>query len=173
MALDVDDEDVAPRLHPGGHEVRVSAGEAAAFVRAELAMERPYVTREDGPLRLELRGDSGRAGDVAALELSVRAEREVASPVIDLALPAGIDADEALLGALRRAGSVVHAEAREPGMVRVALAPMAAGTETILPLPLRWSVRGTLRGLAAVAYPAGDPGAMTVLPARELAIDAR
>ena len=109
----------------------------------------------------------GNAGDVAALELSVRAERETSSPVIDLALPAGIDADEALLGALRGAGRV---EAREPGMVRIALAPMSAGTETIVPLPLRWSVRGTLRGLAAVAYPAGDPGAMTVLPARELAI---
>lgn len=157
----------------GMHEVRVlPATDAGVFVRAELAMERPYVARDGGPLNLALRGDVGDAGGVAALELSVRAEREVSAPVIDVSLPAGIDAEDGLLASLRAVGDVVRAEAREPGMVRITLARMSAGTETILPLPLRWTVRGELRGLAAVAYPAGDPGAMSVLPARELAIRA-
>src|SRR5690606_16003760 len=133
---------------------------------------RPYVTRNDGPLALELRGDPGATGEVAALELSVKAAGKVGAPVVDLSLPAGI-APERVVEALRGAASVVHAEAREPGIVRVTLARMLAGTEVILPLPMRWTVRGELRGLAAVAYPAGDPGAMSVLPERALRIDSR
>lgn len=156
---------------PGTHQVRVLS-ETGVFVRAELAMERPYVARNDGPLALELRGDPGAAGEVAALELSVKAAGEVGAPVVDLSLPAGI-APERVVEALRGAASVVHAEAREPGIVRVTLARMLAGTEVILPLPMRWTVRGELRGLAAVAYPAGDPGAMSVLPERALRIDSR
>jgi hypothetical protein len=35
---------------------------------------------------------------------------------------------------------------------------------TAIPLPVRWSVRGQLRGLGAMAYPASEPAAMTVLP---------
>src|SRR5690606_21470685 len=124
---------------PGTHQVRVLS-ETGVFVRAELAMERPYVARNDGPLALELRGDPGAAGEVAALELSVKAAGEVGAPVVDLSLPAGI-APERVVEALRGAASVVHAEAREPGIVRVTLARMLAGTEVILPLPMRWTVR--------------------------------
>ncbi len=57
-------------------------------------------------------------------------------------------------------------------MVRVWLGPMAAGTEAVVPLPLRFRVRGSLTGLGAVAYPEGDPGAMTVLPPRTLELSA-
>lgn len=47
---------------------------------------------------------------------------------------------------------------------------MAAGTEVVVPLPLRFGARGSISGLAAVAYPEGDPAAMTVLPPRTLTI---
>ncbi|MCZ7680938.1 MAG: hypothetical protein M5U28_20005 [Sandaracinaceae bacterium] len=157
----------------GGHAVRVDAPEGrSALVRVEAVMERAFAERAGGPLRLELRGDAGDASTLAALELSVRAERELAGAVVDVSLPAGVDADEVLLGALERAGSVRRAEAREPGMVRVWLGPMAAGTEAVVPLPLRFRVRGSLTGLGAVAYPEGDPGAMTVLPPRTLELSA-
>jgi hypothetical protein len=157
----------------GAHRVRVEpAGEGSAFVRVEAAMERPFVAREQGPLRLALEGDPGDVRSVAALELTVRATEAVEGAVVDLQLPAGVEAGEALREALRSAAGVTGVEVREPGFLRVRLAPMDDGTARTLPLPLRWTVRGRLRGLGAVAYPLGRPGAMTSLAPRPLEIRA-
>lgn len=161
----------------GDHEVRVepAAGAdplASAFVRVEAVMERPFTERTDGPLRLSLAGDPGDAATVAALELSVRATEELGPSVVDVQLPAGVEADERLRGAIESVSGVTRAEARAPGFLRVTLAPMDDGTERTIPLPLRWTVRGTLRGLGAVAYPLGHPGHMTSSPPRELTIGA-
>jgi hypothetical protein len=153
----------------GPHSVVVEVPEhGQAMVRAELVYERPFQAAAGRSLALELGGDVGEASGVAALELSVRALRALNSPVVELALPAGVDADDALLGALRASPHVLAAERREAGFVRLRLRPMATGTEAVLPLPLRWSVRGTVRGLGAVGYPQDDPADMTTLAPREL-----
>ena len=81
------------------------------------------------------------------------------------------DVVEALLRALRAAPGVVSAEPRSPGLVRLALGPMGAGTVTILPLPLVWTAAGEVHGLAAVVHDAERPEAMTVLPARAFTIE--
>jgi hypothetical protein len=153
------------------HEVVVEPpARGGALVRAELVYERPFVPTTGRSLALELGGDVGDASSVAALELSVRALRELSAPLVEIALPAGVNADEGLLSALRGSSQVAYAEARTPGFVRVRLQPMANGTQAVIPLPLRWSVRGTVRGLGVVAYPEDDPADMTVLAPRDIGL---
>jgi hypothetical protein len=157
-----------------GRSVSISVdrvGGPGLLVRGEVAMGRDFeADGAPGPLTLELRGEPGRAGRVAALELSVVADRAVDSPIIDLQLPAGIDARETLIQTVTTANGVQRAEPRHPGFLRIWLAPMAAGTSVSIPLPIRWTLRGNLSGLGAMAYPQAQPDAMTVLPPRELDI---
>lgn len=159
---------LAPRA--GDHEVRVTApAEGAAFVRVEAAMERPFTARE-GPYALALEGDAGDVATGAAFELSVTAREAVARTVVDISLPAGATLDPALRRRLASVGPIRRVEEREPGFLRVELGPLAEGVTATLPLPLRWSVRGTLRGLGAVAYPLGRPEAMSALAPRDLTV---
>jgi len=146
-------------------------GGPALLTRAEVVMGRTFTTGGEGPLELELAGDAGGAREVAAMELAVRAREGVLAPVVDLQLPAGVDARESLLDVVLAAPGVRHAEPRRPGFVRVWLEPLAEGTQTVIPLPIRWSARGRLRGLGAMAYPQGRPAAMTMLAPAELDID--
>ena len=155
---------------PGRHDVQVEASEGAAFVRVEAALDRPFQARSDGPLGLSLDGDVGDLATGAALELTVQATEPVDDAVVDISLPAGVEADEAFRAALASAG-VLRVEAREPGFVRVWLGPMAAGTARTLALPLHWTVLGSLRGLAAIAYPLGSPESMTVLAPRAFEVE--
>lgn len=146
-------------------------GGPGLLVRAEVVMGRSFTGDEEGPLALELLGEPGRAGRMAALELSVQARGAVEAPVIDLQLPAGVDAEESLLETVRMTAGVRDAEPRRPGFLRIWLEPMADGVQTSIPLPIRWSVRGRLHGLGAMAYPRAEPQAMTVLPPRTLNIE--
>jgi hypothetical protein len=154
----------------GRHEVQVEASEGAAFVRVEAALDRPFHVRSGGPLTLSLDGDVGDLATGAALELTLQATAPVEDAVVDLSLPAGVEADEAFRAALASTG-VARVEARDPGFVRVWLGPMAAGTSRTLTLPLHWTVLGSLRGLAAIAYPLGAPEAMSVLAPRVLRVE--
>jgi hypothetical protein len=47
---------------------------------------------------------------------------------------------------------------------------MPEGTSRIVPLPLRWTVRGSLRGLGVVAFVEDRPETMTVLPPRDIVL---
>ena len=59
-------------------------------------------------------------------------------------------------------------EVRDPGFLRLRLAPMGDGVTRTIPLLLQWTARGSLRGLGAVAYELGSPGAMSAIAPREL-----
>ncbi|WP_157069911.1 alpha-2-macroglobulin family protein [Sandaracinus amylolyticus] len=155
--------DVDVSLRRGGPGVHVIA-------RAETVLDLPFRAIDRAPIELSLDGDPGDAGDVAALELTVRARERIPSGVVvDLQLPAGVEADEALLQLVRDRGALDVAR-REPRFVRVTLPAMEAGVAAVLPLPLRWSVHGTLEGLAVIAHPADAPGAITVLAPRPLEV---
>ncbi len=162
-------------LDPSGssHEVVVEAAEGAAFVRVEASAARDFVSRSGGPYELSIAGDVGDAITGSGLELSVRATEELTEPtLLVIQLPAGVEADDALRAMLSRASAVVRVEAREPAFVRLWLAPMAAGTDVTIPLAFRWTVRGDLTGLGAIAFPLGRPEAMTVLAPRALDVSA-
>lgn len=47
--------------------------------------------------------------------------------------------------------------------MRLRLASLADGVSVPIPLPFRWESPSQVRGLAAVANPAGDPSAMSIL----------
>ena len=79
-------------------------------------------------------------------------------------LPAGIDLDdEGVLAQLARTSGVLHLESRRPGFIRLELGPIASGVDVRIPLSLRWSLGGSVRGLAAVVYEADDPDHRTVI----------
>ena len=134
-------------------------------------MGRSFAAGDEGPLALELLGDPGRLGEVAALELSVAANRRVEIPVIDVQLPPGVEARGALLDTVQAASGVRRAEARYPGFLRIWLSPLSEGTQVAIPLPFRWTVSGTVRGLGAMAYPEAAPQDLTVLPPRVMNIE--
>jgi hypothetical protein len=140
------------------------------LVRAEAVMGRPFRDRQQGPLQLELHGDVGQTGELAALELTVRADEAVDQPVLDIQLPAGIAVSDPLRESLLNGGQIRDMEPRRPGFLRVWLAPMAAGTTLVLPLPLRWTLSGELRGLGVLAYPRSAPAALTVLAPRDVSL---
>jgi hypothetical protein len=152
--------------------VRAREGGPALLGRVEAVYARAFETTRGPAFGLGLRGDVGEAGGLAALELTVAARVAVERPVVELQLPTGVRADEALVAALRGARGVRAVEARAPGFLRVTLSRMDAAQEVVLPLPLRWTATGTLSGLAVVAYPASRPGQMTVLGPRRLPIGA-
>lgn len=148
-------------------EIETEEG-VAVLARAEVVFGRPFEARRDGPLGLSMQGDVGHLGGIAALELTVSAAAGVDDPILDIQLPAGVQADEQLLAGLRSSSVVRLAEARSPGFVRLTLAPLAAESRTAVSLPLPWRASGRVRGLAVVAYPGDRPHAMTVLPSRVL-----
>jgi len=155
------------------HEIVVEAPEGGAFVRVEAAAARDFVTRARGPYELSIDGDVGDAIVGAGFELTVRATEETLEPtIVDLQLPAGVTVDDRLRGTLNGVGNVLRVEARDPAFVRVWLTPLGDGTEVAIPLPLRWTARGDLRGLGVIAYPLGRPEAMTSIAPRQLPVPA-
>jgi len=86
------------------------------------------------------------------MRLSVRnrGPRILTRPVVEIELPAGAELDEPTRDAL---ASHLRGDARQEGRTLILpLRAMAPGGWVRLPLPLRWAVGGTLRGLGAVAY---------------------
>jgi hypothetical protein len=147
----------------GGADVTVANG-ALVLVRAEVAYAVPFTAETQAPLTLVLEGDVGASEGLSALELVVHASRDVAHPIVLIELPAGIDVDdEGVLAQLSRAGGVTQIESRNPGFVRLELGALASGVEVRIPITLRWTLGGSVHGLAAVAYEAEDPDHRTVI----------
>ncbi len=162
-----------PGLGDGTHAVRVEVvGAAPVLARVEAAYGAPFATRQGTGVALSIAGDVGEAGGVAALELTVEARRPLRGAVIELQLPAGVRADDALLAVLRGAPHVLRAEPRAPGFVRITLGTLSASERAVLPLPLRFTGAGRLRGLAVVGAPLGAPSDMTILAPRVLSVPA-
>ena len=140
------------------------SGDAVVLVRAEAAYVVPFTAETHAPMTLTLEGDVGAGEGLSALELVVHATGEVPHPVLLIELPAGIDLDdEGVLAQLARTSGVLHLESRRPGFIRLELGPIASGVDLRIPLSLRWSLGGSVRGLAAVAYEADDPDHRTVI----------
>jgi hypothetical protein len=150
--------------------VRVRSSEGGVMARIEAVFARPFAASREGRLELELQGSVGRVGELAALELSVKALQWRDAPIVDVQLPAGVEADDRLLASLRANGAVRSVEAREPGFVRLRLVALEPQQTVAIPLPLRWRASGSVRGLAVVAYDAASPERMSVLPSRVLEV---
>lgn len=185
LSVEIDGRSVRASLHDGlavvplaglspgsSRNVTVRAGgPAGVLARVEASYGAPFVARNDGPLALAIDGDLGNYGGVAALELSITARDRVRTAIVEVQLPAGVAADDALVAAVRGSTGVSGAEAREPGFLRIVLSPMERENRVVVPLPLAWRAQGSLRGLGVIAYPESRPSAMSSLAPRPLAIE--
>lgn len=165
-----------PSAVAGSHRVRVN-GPRLALVYLDVRYGRPWSAAPDRAARmdLEIEGDLGprdaRAG--IALTLRNRAPRLATSPVVEIDLPAGTELDEPTRAVLR--GLTVVEPTVEGRTLQLHLRPLAPGGRARVPLPLRWSVGGTLRGLGVTAYddataPSTEVRPLSILPSRELTI---
>ena len=165
-----------PSATPGTHRVRVD-GPSLALVYLDVRYGRPWSAAPDRAARmdLEIEGDLGprdaRAG--VALTLRNRAPRLATAPVVEIDLPAGTELDEPTRAVLR--GLTVGEPTVEGRTLQLRLRPLAPGGRARIPLPLRWSVGGALRGLGVTAYddataPSTEVRPLSILPSRELTI---
>lgn len=171
--------EVAELGRPGQHRVEINApAGAVALLRLRAEYGLPWSIRpppaDRGPLALSIEGETGALDERADLRLVVRnvVPRLVATPIVELDLPAGAELD-------------VHARERIEAQtantpdfsgrtLSLTLRPLCPGAQVLVELPLRWSAAGRLRGLGAVGYAADRPGAVSILPSREVTIpDAR
>jgi len=156
----------APELAaPGAHRIEVRAPSGAPlFVRVGARYAVPWSDPPDerGPLVITLDGELGGLDQNAELELTVRnrAPRTIAEPLIEIELPTGAELTDAMQAQI---DAVVE---RSDDVLLLRLAPMRPGNERTLTLPLRWSVAGSLPGLAVSGRAADRPRAVTIVAPR-------
>lgn len=165
-----------PSATPGSHRVRVD-GPSLALVYLDVRYGRPWSAAPDRVARmdLEIEGELGPRDARAGIALTVRnrAPRLATSPVVEIDLPAGTELDEPTRAVLR--GLSVAEPTVEGRTLQLRLRPLAPGGRSRIPLPLRWSVGGTLRGLGVTAYddataPSTEVRPLSILPSRALTI---
>lgn len=178
--VEIDGADVNVDLSAGVAAVPVDAGagdsvrvrmledDHLVLARVETVYGRAFEEQEGTLLGIVMNGETGRVDGRTGFELELTARAAVSRPILEVQLPAGVLADDAALRLLASSGAVLRATRRRPGFVRLELAPMAAETSQTIPLPLTWRSTSTVRGLGAIAYPAGQPYNMTVLAPRAL-----
>lgn len=152
---------------PGAHELRVELPEGTvALAHFALAYLLPWdvAPRRDALIETTMDGERGARDTRAGLRIRVqnRGARILTRPVVEIELPAGSELDEPTrerLAALLR--SDAHMEGRT---LILPLRPLSPGGWVTLPLPVRWALSGTLRGLGVVAYDELGPDRADVLP---------
>ena len=166
---------------PGRHVVRVENAGAFALAFVDARYGRSWRSIPARALRVDVQIDGalgardGRAGLV--LTVRNREARVLGRPVVEIDLPAGTELDEPTREALMSAAR--GAPTQEGRTLRLPLRPLAPGGYVRIPLPLRWSVGGSLRGLGVSLVDetqafVGEGGRATaILPSRALTIDDR
>ena len=163
----------APALARSGHhhihvEVPGKAGPVLSHVQAVTEYGLPWsaVPARPGSLVVTIEGKSRGRDERAELKLVVynRSPRAIAAPTLEVNLPAGAELDEEGRVAMRRSLAAEPAATR--GTLRLVLAGLPPGGTRRVPLPIRWSVAGELRGLGVAAYPGDRPEDLFVRPPR-------
>lgn len=152
---------------PGAHTLTVTLPDGAvALAHLALSYGLPWdaAPHRRAPIALEIEGELGardtRSG--VALRVQNRGPRILTRPIVEIELPAGAELDEPTREAL--AGYLAGQAHQEGRTLILPLRPLAPAAWVRLPLPVRWSVGGTLRGLGAVVYDALGPDTAEVLP---------
>ena len=144
---------------PGRHRLEIR-GDTLALATVSIRYGRPWDAAPRRALRVDLAvvGEPGPRDARAALVLRLRsrAPQVLQHPELRIDLPAGVELDEPTRRTLARYSR--GTPTMEGRTLRVPLAPLAPGARRQLPLPLRWSVGGQLRGLGVVLSERGTPG---------------
>jgi len=140
------------------------AGSGTLLARITLRYPRAEEARDDAPVELTIEGSA--SGEIAALELVVKATAEV-TPVVAVQLPPGARLDREARAAIAEVVRRIDApDAR--GLVQMQLPTLAEEQELRIPLPIRWIGEGERRGLAVGAWDESRPWEVTSVPARAL-----
>lgn len=161
---------------PGRHELSIELeGGGVALAWVDVRYGRPWSAEPARrvPLDLLLEGAIGSRDTRSGLALTLRnrGARIVGAPLVEVDMPAGVELDEPTRDALAR--YTVRPPTTEGRTLQLALRPLAPGGYQRIPLPLRWSVGGELRGLGATARDARaarDVEAVAVLASRALTV---
>lgn len=153
------DHGVATFMLPAGstsgqHRIEVGLGPqvlalASLDLRVGVPWNLPPVRR--APIELAWDGEVGARETRAGLRLTVRntGTRVLARPIIEIQMPAGAELDEE--SRIQLSEWSAGPPTIEGATLRLTLRPIAPGGFVRLPVPLRWSVGGRLRGLGVVA----------------------
>lgn len=150
---------------PGAHRVDVDAGpHASVHASIDLSYAVPWDVppEREGPYMLALEGDARGQDEVSAQTLVVtnRSPRWIASTVVEIALPTGA---ELTATALEEVRDHVRNATATPTLLRVTLHSLAPGAEARIPLPVRWSIAGTLDGIGVAAWATDREDAVSLL----------
>ncbi len=160
---------------PGTHEIRVELPEGGiALAHFALSYLVPWDVepRRRGLIEVTIDGELGARDTRAGLRVRVqnRGPRILTRPVVEVELPAGSELDEPTRD---RLASLLRGDAHMEGRTLILpLRPLAPGAWTSFPLPVRWALSGTLRGLGTVAYDELGPDRADALPVSVLASSA-
>jgi hypothetical protein len=158
----------------GHHSIDIALPPGTILIaEAESRYGRPWsaVPSVRGALAVSLDGAIGGRDTRAGLILRVqnRGPRVLSAPVIEIDLPAGAEIDEDTRQDIRR--RTAQLPTLSGRTLVLSLRSLAPGGFVRVPLAIRWSIGGRVRGLGIGAYAGGEPGAgTTVTPSRELTI---
>jgi hypothetical protein len=159
---------------PGRHTLVVDTP-VLALVYLDVRYGRPWTAAPARPMPvdIEVTGELGARDTRAGLALTLRNRmpRTLAQGVAEIDLPAGVELDQPTREAL---GARVRSVTQLGRTLVVQLRPLPAGGTVTLPLPIRYSVSGALRGLGVSVYDehvrGGTLRPAAVLPSRALSV---
>lgn len=160
---------------PGAHRLELAL-DAPVLVsaRAVVTYGAPWpAAAVRGPFAVSLEGEVGALDATSGLVLFVRntTPRTVPMPIVEVDLPTGAElTSQARARIAERAG---RAPDRAGDVLTIPMTPLPPGAARRVPLPLRWSVGGTLVGLGVAAFGADRPDRATILPPRPVTIAPR
>ncbi len=149
--------------------------EHAVWSRVEARYDLPVAeVAPEGGAQMTLEGVVGDLQGPAALEVKVTAGAAMERPILSIQLPAGSTLPAHALEAISRDDEVAQVgEIDRNGQIRIRLAPLVAGAEVRLPLPIRWLASGRRSGLSLSLWDHGTPWQVTSVPARTIEIPDR
>lgn len=155
---------------PGTHrlDVDLQPGEVAlAWLELRYGLPWSVVPDREAQIEVEWTGETGARDGRAGfrLELSNRGARIMTRPVVEVELPAGTELDEPTREALD--ALLAEPASTEGRTLQLRLRPLAPGGYVRLPLPLRWSISGTVIGLGTSVW---DDQGPTELSARYIRV---
>jgi hypothetical protein len=147
---------------PGRHNIDIAVSQGITLIaEAESRYGRPWNATPvaHGPFAITLDGNPGARDARAALTMRIqnRGPRVVSAPVVEIDVPAGAELDEDSRREIAR--RTTQPPTLSGRTLVLTLRAMAPGGSVRVPLPLRWSVAGSLHGLGATAYVSNEPGA--------------
>ncbi|MCC7538263.1 MAG: hypothetical protein IT379_18705, partial [Deltaproteobacteria bacterium] len=159
-------------LRAGEHTARVVLP-AGTLARAEILVRygMPWSARPDRPaFESQIEGEVGPRDARAAFVLTVqnRGARVARHPIVEVDLPAGAELDEG--SRMLLAEQLAARPLLEGRTLRLSLRPLSPAGRVRIPLPIRWSVGGALRGLGVSAFEENEPGAAGVLAPRVVTV---